>query len=111
MKRTFVAGLLVGVALTQLVGCALLPEGVKMPVSQALLVAESSADGVNHAAVVAAPTLHGEAARHTKDGVDALNNSVSAAFKAFHNGDTQGAIEDLNSALQESADLWKDLHK
>lgn len=111
MKKVFVVGLLCGVSLNWVVGCAMLPTAVKMPVAQALLVAESSADGVNHAAIIAAPTLHGAAAQHTKDGVDALNDAVDAAFKAVHSGDTQGAIADLNAALLESANLWKELHK
>lgn len=85
-------------------GCALVPTSVQLPAGQALLVAESAADGVNRSAAIVAPLLHGAAATRVKACVDGTNNAVSAADALYAKGDIGGTVSGLNTAFSNIAD-------
>ena len=107
--------LLLGLALAlSLTACA--SPGVNLSVDQGLAVAEAGADGINHMAIVAAPSLHGANALKAKAAIDTVNHAVDAA----HTAKTQGlagtpaavtaalaAIADARAALANPAPVSK----
>lgn len=82
-----------------LAGCA--STKVELSVSQAMLVAEAGADGVNNGAIIAAKSgaLHGPAAAKVKTAVDLTNEAVNAA----HAATTSGAAAAVAQALTDIA--------
>lgn len=113
MKRqmTFLAGLACGALLTGVAGCALVPDSVKLPAGQALLVAEAGADGVNRSATIAAPALSPAQAHAVKAGIDATNEAVSAANSLYSKGDIPGALAQLQTAFSDIATLQQQVKK
>lgn len=101
---SFLFGAASVMAMMTISGCALVPTSVTLPAGQALLVAEAGADGVNHAAIIAAPLLHGAAALRVKACVDGANNGVSAAHGLYAKGDVGGTVSSLKTALADIAD-------
>lgn len=95
MKAPFLALLL------PLAGC--LSPTIQLDVAKGVLVAEAATDGVNRAAIIAAPMLHGGAALRVKACVDGANNATSAARALQASGDIPGASASVSKALDQVA--------
>lgn len=96
-----------GAGVTPLAGCA--GDTVRLTAAKALLVTEAGADGANHAATIAAPSLTPSQAASLKVKVDGLNTIVSAAHDAYKAGSAT-ATQALTAALNAIADVQKDAH-
>lgn len=107
-RISFIGGIAATIAVLALAGC--LPTAVSVPLGQGVLVAEAGADGVNHAAIAAAPALHGDGARQVRACVDATNNAVTAAHGLYAHGDVGGAKRAVEAAQANIADCWVKTH-
>lgn len=93
-----------------LTSCINVPDNVKMPVAQALLVSEAGVDGINRSAVVAAPLLSAQIKAQVKGCVDTANNAVGAAYTLNKSGDVAGTVAQVNIALKNVADCQAATH-
>ena len=95
---------LAGAVFTTVAGCA--GSSVHLTVGQALLISEAGADGVNHAATVAANSgiLHGQSAAKAKAAVDTANQAVFVAHAAYLAGTPAQTASSAKAALTAIAD-------
>ncbi len=95
-----------------LTGCALVSEKVQLPAGQALLVAEATADGINHGATVAANAglINGAKALTVKAGVDGVNHCVSGAHEIYAHGDVPATVKELNICFAKAAEVQTLIH-
>lgn len=87
--------------------CVSIPQNVQLPAGQALLVAEATADGINHGAIVAANSglIDGPRALTVKAGVDAVNNCVSGAHTIYASGDVPKTATELKRCFDKAAEV------
>lgn len=103
--------LLMGAALA-LSSCVSIPSQVQLPAGQALLIAEATADGINHGATVAAQSglLNGPKAVTVKAGVDAVNHCVDGAHTLYATGNVPGTVGSLKTCFDKAAEVQSLIH-
>ena len=103
MRRLLLA---VGMGLA-LSSCVSIPQQVQLPAGQALLIAEATADGINHGAIVAANSglIDGPKALTVKAGVDAVNNCVSGAHTIYASGNVVKTASELKLCFNKAAEV------